>query len=131
MVLETFYHHAVLSRFPHLRMLDRQHVRPVIDFGLPSSVTNVELPPTKGSIFDSPANQQLATQFINSYFALYDGDRTRAKLLDVYTNESSLTVAVGDRSTLANMPAVYHSCSRNLQLLDGEDQQKRRLSTVH
>jgi len=123
------YTQAILQRFPDLKFLDTEALQQVTFATDLTKNKTMELPPPKGNYFESDQIRDLVFSFVNQYFQLYDGDRS--KLLGVYDENACFTYSVStkegfekDRKALESLFGMQ-GMSRNLQI--EKDIKKRQL----
>jgi len=79
---------ACKELFPELKKLGNLDCREVISFDLPPETSGGDLPPPKGSHFDSKRTQDLAINFIKKYIQIFDNEN-RERLDEFYLRETS------------------------------------------
>lgn len=125
------YTQAILQRFPDLKFLDTEALQQVTFATDLTKNKIMELPPPKGNYFESEPIRDLIFSFVNRYFQLYDGDRS--KLLGVYDDSSCFSYSVStkegfekDKKALDSL-YVMQGMSRNLMV---EKDMKKRQSLL-
>ncbi|XP_053304508.1 nuclear RNA export factor 1 [Spea bombifrons] len=87
---EGVYIRAVRERFPKLIRLDGHELPPPIIFEVETPLT---LPPGKGSFLSSDELKVLILQFLQQYYACYDGE-DRQSLLNFYHDEACCSMSI-------------------------------------
>jgi len=82
---ERTYQMEVVRRLPDLYILDQQQVK------LEDNHPNVQLPPLRGSYYDSPEILNLSERFLREYYGAFDGDRN--SLVGAYADQAVFSVS--------------------------------------
>jgi nuclear RNA export factor len=123
---EPTYKEDVMKMFPRLVMLDGNMVRDE------SQLDVLKLPlPVKHAFFENPDVQNVASNFLTSYFDLFDRDR--AQLLQLYDDMSMFSLSVNNQApriitTNAMGPhswSAYIPMSRNMARISANQRQTK------
>ncbi|KAA8900076.1 hypothetical protein TRICI_006249 [Trichomonascus ciferrii] len=123
---EPTYKEEVMKMFPRLIMLDGNMVRDE------SQLDVLKLPlPVKHTFFENPDVQNVSSNFLTSYFDLFDRDRTQ--LLQLYDDMSMFSLSVNNQApriitTNAMGPhswSSYIPMSRNMTRISANQRQTK------
>ncbi|KAK3927135.1 Nuclear RNA export factor 1 [Frankliniella fusca] len=124
----------VRKRLPKLLKLDSVELPPPILF----DVETVQLPPTRGSYLCAEEGKEIARQFLEQYYALYDG-ANREPLRDAYHASAMLSMSCnypsyhsqGSGNKEKAMLNSYKANNRNLKQVMDLDRRVRLLMCGH
>eukprot|EP01090_Pellita_catalonica_P010297 TRINITY_DN21757_c0_g1_i1.p1 TRINITY_DN21757_c0_g1~~TRINITY_DN21757_c0_g1_i1.p1 ORF type:complete len:507 (-),score=73.95 TRINITY_DN21757_c0_g1_i1:26-1525(-) len=90
------YISEIRRRFPSLRYLDGNQLKPVISFAIPNHALHCELPPAQPSYFATSNYSTLAKDFLQRFFAVYDSEPKlgRQSLVTLYTPQSHFSATI-------------------------------------
>lgn len=101
------YQSQILTRFPNLKLLDTQEIKPLIQFNGPSSIPRPQEFP---AYFDSEINRIFATNFVERFLSLWDNKRE--DLLQLYSDRSFFSLTCAADTILTTKPVPNHSIQR-------------------
>ncbi|XP_011300743.1 nuclear RNA export factor 1-like [Fopius arisanus] len=100
----------VRKRFPKLQRLDGTDLPPPILFDV--SEDSVKLPPTKRIFSANPNAREIANQFLQQYFMVFDSE-SRQPLLNAYHEHACFSLSITPCPTM-NKFSAYTADNRNL-----------------
>ncbi|XP_043283476.1 nuclear RNA export factor 1 [Venturia canescens] len=101
----------IRGKFPKLLRLDGQELPRPIGFDVENEGT--KLPPTQRMFVANAKAQEIASQFLQQYFLIFDSDN-RQPLLDAYHEQASFSLTLS-QSYNSNKFNAYHADNRNLK----------------
>ncbi|XP_015124385.1 nuclear RNA export factor 1 [Diachasma alloeum] len=110
----------VRKRFPKLQRLDGTELPPPILFDV--SDDSVKLPPTERIFVANPKAREIANQFLQQYFMIFDSE-SRQPLLNAYHEHACFSLSITPCPTM-NKFSSYTADNRNL--LRSSDASRRR-----
>ncbi|XP_051167579.1 nuclear RNA export factor 1-like [Leptopilina boulardi] len=115
------YVSAVRKKFPKLLRLDGVELPRPILFDVVDE--GVKLPPSKTIFIADPKAQEIANQFLQQYFVIFDSDN-RQPLLDAYHEHACFSMTVSSALS-TNKSNAYFSENRNLFRINDPNRRRK------